>query len=140
MEIFEYPSHSLAHLTYTGKQDSKRPWRNVRRVTEEYILYFVIEGEIFLEEDGTPYHLTPGDFFLLEPGKLHFGTQYSRCVFYYVHFRHLKYLVVSGKSHTFASQFRREFNKHFGALVQLVRIRACHARGQGFESPTHRKP
>ena len=26
-----------------------------------------------------------------------------------------------------------------GALVQLVRIRACHARGQGFESPTHRK-
>ena len=29
--------------------------------------------------------------------------------------------------------------KHFGALVQLVRIRACHARGQGFESPTHRK-
>ena len=88
MEMFEYPSHSLAHLTYTGKQDSKRPWRNVRRVTEEYILYFVIEGEIFLEEDGTPYHLTPGDFFLLEPGKLHFGTQYSRCVFYYVHFRH----------------------------------------------------
>ena len=26
-----------------------------------------------------------------------------------------------------------------GALVQLVRIRACHARGQGFESPTHRE-
>ncbi len=24
-------------------------------------------------------------------------------------------------------------------LVQLVRIRACHARGQGFESPTHRQ-
>ena len=28
---------------------------------------------------------------------------------------------------------------HNGALVQLVRIRACHARGQGFESPTHRR-
>ena len=27
---------------------------------------------------------------------------------------------------------------NLGALVQLVRIRACHARGQGFESPTHR--
>ena len=25
-----------------------------------------------------------------------------------------------------------------GVLVQVVRIRACHARGQGFESPTHR--
>ena len=30
-------------------------------------------------------------------------------------------------------------SKNFGALVQLVRIRACHARGQGFESPTHRQ-
>ena len=30
-------------------------------------------------------------------------------------------------------------NNRNGALVQLVRIRACHARGQGFESPTHRK-
>ena len=27
----------------------------------------------------------------------------------------------------------------YGALVQLVRIRACHARGHGFESRTHRK-
>ena len=30
-------------------------------------------------------------------------------------------------------------NNRNGALVQLVRIRACHARGQGFESPTHRR-
>ena len=30
-------------------------------------------------------------------------------------------------------------NTERGALVQLVRIRACHARGQGFDSPTHRK-
>ena len=30
-------------------------------------------------------------------------------------------------------------NEQNGALVQLVRIRACHARGQGFESPTHRR-
>ena len=29
-------------------------------------------------------------------------------------------------------------SKVLGALVQLVRIRACHARGPGFESPTHR--
>ena len=27
----------------------------------------------------------------------------------------------------------------FGALVQLVRIHACHAWGHGFESRTHRK-
>ena len=40
----------------------------------------------------------------------------------------------------FALAIRKETSKckGFGALVQLVRIRACHARGQGFESPTHR--
>ena len=29
--------------------------------------------------------------------------------------------------------------KHNGALVQLVRIHACHAWGHGFESRTHRR-
>ena len=37
------------------------------------------------------------------------------------------------------SQYRKTVTAKNGALVQLVRIRACHARGQGFESPTHRQ-
>ena len=34
----------------------------------------------------------------------------------------------------------RETIKIIGALVQLVRIHACHAWGHGFESRTHRNP
>jgi hypothetical protein len=30
-------------------------------------------------------------------------------------------------------------NMYFGAVVQLVRISACHAEGRGFESRPHRK-
>ena len=33
---------------------------------------------------------------------------------------------------------RKQLYKHSGALVQLVRIHACHAWGHGFESRTHR--
>ena len=33
---------------------------------------------------------------------------------------------------------RKQRNKQNGALVQLVRIHACHAWGHGFESRTHR--
>ena len=44
------------------------------------------------------------------------------------------------KSSTFASQSREIANKKInGALVQLVRIHACHAWGHGFESRTHRE-
>ena len=43
------------------------------------------------------------------------------------------------KSRTFATAIERESNKKLnGALVQLVRIHACHAWGHGFESRTHR--
>lgn len=43
-------------------------------------------------------------------------------------------------SRTFATAIERESNKtkNTGALVQLVRIHACHAWGHGFESRTHR--
>ena len=43
------------------------------------------------------------------------------------------------KSRTFAIEIERESDKKLnGALVQLVRIHACHAWGHGFESRTHR--
>ena len=55
MQIFEYPAYLLPRITYSGQQDSReKPWRNIRRTTDEYILYFVVEGEVFLEEDGIP--------------------------------------------------------------------------------------
>ena len=47
-----------------------------------------------------------------------------------------KYLVISKKSSTFAPAFEK---KTTGAVVQLVRIPACHAVGREFESRPHRK-
>ena len=45
---------------------------------------------------------------------------------------------MSKKSSTFALAFEK---KHLpGAVVQLVRIPACHAVGREFESRPHRKP
>ena len=47
-----------------------------------------------------------------------------------------KHLVISKKSSTFALAFEEEV---IGAVVQLVRIHACHAWGRGFESRPHRR-
>ena len=47
----------------------------------------------------------------------------------------------SKKTPTFATAIERDSNDkmNYGALVQLVRIHACHAWGHGFESRTHRE-
>ena len=51
-----------------------------------------------------------------------------------------KHLVISKKSSTFALAFEKEVrHSKNGAVVQLVRIHACHAWGRGFESRPHRK-
>ena len=48
-----------------------------------------------------------------------------------------KNLVISKKSSTFAPAFEKK--QLSGAVVQLVRIPACHAVGREFESRPHRK-
>ena len=59
--------------------------------------------------------------------------------FFYTFFA--KNLHISKKSSTFAPAFEKEqVITHFrGAVVQLVRIPACHAVGREFESRPHRK-
>lgn len=49
------------------------------------------------------------------------------------------FFVVKKNVTTFAPHFGGNAAKSDGALVQLVRIRACHARGHEFESRTHRQ-
>ena len=75
-----------------------------------------------LEEDG---------FFLLR-GVLAIKKLRQRAIFFLQ--KRVKSLAVSKIYTIFALAIPKN-----GALVQLVRIRACHARGQGFESPTHRQ-
>ena len=45
---------------------------------------------------------------------------------------------VTGSSPVRTAKVFFRFIKIIGALVQLVRIHACHAWGHGFESRTHR--
>ena len=54
-----------------------------------------------------------------------------------VHF-YLRIKKIALSLHSQSGRGNTTESKVLGALVQLVRIRACHARGQGFESPTHR--
>ena len=46
---------------------------------------------------------------------------------------------VGGSTPSAPTKFSHKVLENIGAVVQLVRIRACHARGRGFESRPHRQ-
>ena len=64
----------------------KPPYVHFRRQHFEYILYYILSGEMFLTEGEVKYHLKENDFLLLEPTREHVGRKSSKCRFCYVHF------------------------------------------------------
>ncbi len=81
----QFPQISLAgHVRITP------PYVHTCRRPDEYILYFILDGEMFLEEkndtETNSYHLVPGDFLILDPAFEHYGSKASDCTYYYIHF------------------------------------------------------
>ena len=64
------------------------PYVHKRRKTDEYILYLIKRGAMYLQEDGVPMNLQPGDVCVLDPACTHEGVKASWCEYFYIHFRH----------------------------------------------------
>ncbi len=86
--LFSYNTDILPRVRMIGKINYTNPWIHFERVSNEYILYFIREGDMYLEENEIRYHLRKGDYFLLEPALCHKGYHEAPCSYYYVHFQH----------------------------------------------------
>ena len=64
----------------------KPPYVHFHRQYHEFILYYILSGELFLTEGNEDYHLKKNDFLLLDPSKKHYGKEPSTCQFFYTHF------------------------------------------------------
>lgn len=64
------------------------PYVHIKRQVDEYIIYVIKKGVMYLKEDGIKYTLTEGDFLLLDSEFVHEGYQASECEYYYVHFHY----------------------------------------------------
>ena len=85
---YELSSESLPVLSAADIASPKPPYIHFRRQYPEYILYYILDGEMYLSEDTTDYILKKNDFILLDPSRTHYGTrQMPACRFLYVHFR-----------------------------------------------------
>lgn len=72
----------IGHINYT------KPWKHFTRAINEYVLYFVKSGELYIRENNIDYTLKRGDILLLEPNLEHTGFKESCCHYYYIHFSH----------------------------------------------------
>ena len=86
--LFSYNADLLPRLRMTGHIRYSQPWIHFARRLDEYVLYVIREGNMYLRENGLEYNLKAGDFFLLEPGLQHVGTRKASCDYFYTHFTH----------------------------------------------------
>ena len=86
--LFSYNTECLPKVRMIGRINYREPWQHFARTIDEYILYYIVDGELYLEENEVKFHLQPGDCFLLEPNLHHTGYRKASCDYYYVHFRH----------------------------------------------------
>jgi Response regulator containing CheY-like receiver domain and AraC-type DNA-binding domain len=83
----------IGHIAY------KSPWSHFTRTINEYILYVIKSGELYIQEGDRRYHLKKGDILFLEPNIVHFGYQASCCDYYYIHFKHHEMLRVDDRQY-----------------------------------------
>ncbi|WBW99165.1 AraC family transcriptional regulator [Oceanirhabdus sp. W0125-5] len=86
--FFEIDLNIIPKVRYIGHVTYNFPWTHFERSIDEFILYIIESGEMYIEEDNKKYHLLPGDCFLLEPNKLHRGFKEACCSYYFIHFKH----------------------------------------------------
>ena len=86
--LLNYDTTVLPRVRMIGRVRYHEPWCHFSRVIDEYILYVVRDGDLYIEENGVRMHLRAGDFLLLEPNLPHAGYKAASCDYYYAHFKH----------------------------------------------------
>ena len=86
--FYEIDCSFLPSVRLVDRTIIEPPYVHRRRKSDEYILYLIIKGAMYLEEDGRRIELVPGDMYILDPAYEHVGTRASWCEYYYIHFTH----------------------------------------------------
>lgn len=86
--LFQFDAARTLEIRLMNSATIEPPYIHNRRKVNEYIIYVVKKGKMYLLENQEKYVLSAGDFFVLDPDYIHEGYQTSLCEYYYIHFRH----------------------------------------------------
>ncbi|SKA93092.1 AraC-type DNA-binding protein [Caloramator quimbayensis] len=90
MNLFCISVDTIPNVRLTGHVIYNEPWMHFTRTIDEYILYVIKSGELYIKEGEEEFVLKSGDTLLLEPKIQHTGYRKSTCDYYYIHFKHPK--------------------------------------------------
>ncbi len=60
-------------------------WMHFPRTPNEYMLFIINDGTLYISEEDIKYELHAGDILLLEPGHFHVGYKSSYVDYYFIH-------------------------------------------------------
>lgn len=86
--FYTMSSEALPRVKYIDKVTVEPPHIHIRRKTEEFILYYVLSGEMHINEGTRQYVLKQDDLLILDPNLEHYGTKATACTYFYIHFHH----------------------------------------------------
>jgi len=78
---------SLPNITCFGFVSYKEPWIHFKRNIDEYIVYIIANGELYIKEGDYNYVLKKNGFLLLQPNQVHIGFKKACCDYYFIHFK-----------------------------------------------------
>lgn len=106
--IFQMRTDVLPMVRFIGQIYYHQPWKHFERKANEFIVYFIKRGNMYIEEDVVRYHLQKKDIFIFEPNKSHKGYKSASCEYFHIHFSSLG-LKESGYENTegLAGELRR---------------------------------
>lgn len=89
---YQMNTNRIPQITLISATTIEPPYIHFKRKADEFIMYYIIAGEMHLEENKIKYILKPGDIIILDPSHEHFGIKSSTCTYSYIHFTHPDFL------------------------------------------------
>lgn len=76
----------ICNTTWMGSIECNENWMHFARQSSDVIVFFIVQGEMFLEIEGVRHHLKANEMVTIMPYEHHVGYQQAACVYYYLHF------------------------------------------------------
>lgn len=85
--MFYYDSEVLPQVRLIGRVKYPASWIHFARCIDEYLIYVIRDGNMYIKENNVCFHLKKNDFMVLEPNRMHEGYEKANCDYYYIHFK-----------------------------------------------------